>query len=77
MRNHFFLWALILASGKLVAQTQFSLNAAKDYALENNLSVKKVKLYFHIEIKLMVFSSLLDRLALMVREIFLQYLHTL
>jgi len=40
MRNHFFLWALILASGKLVAQTQFSLNAAKDYALENNLSVK-------------------------------------
>ena len=44
MRKHIFLWALILASGKLVAQSQFTLDAAKDYALEHHLSVKNAYL---------------------------------
>lgn len=44
MRKHIFLWALILASGKLIAQSQFTLDAAKDYALEHHLSVKNAYL---------------------------------
>lgn len=50
MRTTLALWALLLASGNLVAQNkaQFTLNEAKDYALNNNYSVKNA--YLDVEI---------------------------
>lgn len=50
MRSTLALWALLLASGNLFAQNkaQFTLNEAKDYALNNNYSVKNA--YLDVEI---------------------------
>lgn len=50
MRNQLIIWAIIFVSGNLVAQeaTGFTLDEAKDYALDNHLSVKNG--YLDIEI---------------------------